>query len=299
MRKTEPNIEWLTLGLILGVFVVWGVATTVLAAWSLTAALVTLALATALYSSLQHEVIHGHPTRHQWFNDALVFPALTIFVPYLRFRDDHLAHHKDETLTDPYDDPETNYLDPTVWQNQCRLAKALHDFNNRLLGRLTIGVAIGQFKFMCSDWAKARAGQSHIKTAWIAHLAGLLPIVAWFVWIAEMPVWALIAGTYAGLSIVKIRTFLEHQAHHRARARTVVIEDRGLLAFLFLNNNFHVVHHMHPRVSWHRLPALYHANKDHYLRRNEGYRFSSYAEVFRQFFWRAKDPVAHPLMQKR
>jgi fatty acid desaturase len=64
---------------------------------------------------------------------------------------------------------------------------------------------------------------------------------------------------------------------------------------LFLNNNFHVVHHMHPGVAWYKLPALYFGNRAHYLRRNDGYQYRSYAEIFRQFLFRAKDPVPHPI----
>ncbi len=68
-----------------------------------------------------------------------------------------------------------------------------------------------------------------------------------------------------------------------------------MLAFLFLNNNLHVVHHMHPRMPWYRLPGLYRANKARYLGRNGGYRYDSYAEIFRRYLFRAKDPVPHPL----
>jgi len=78
-----------------------------------------------------------------------------------------------------------------------------------------------------------------------------------------------------------------------------VIEDRGVLALLFLNNNLHVVHHMHPNVSWYRLPALYRANKARYLARNQGYVYRSYGQIFRLFLCRSKDPVAHPLWQPR
>jgi hypothetical protein len=52
---------------------------------------------------------------------------------------------------------------------------------------------------------------------------------------------------------------------------------------------------MHPGVAWYRLPALYFGNRDHYLRRNDGYRYASYVEIFRQFLFRAKDPVPHPV----
>ncbi len=75
----------------------------------------------------------------------------------------------------------------------------------------------------------------------------------------------------------------------------MVIEDRGIFAFLFLNNNFHVVHHMHPRVAWYKLPAQYVANRAHYLRRNDGYRYASYWQVIRAYLLRPKDPVPHPL----
>jgi len=95
--------------------------------------------------------------------------------------------------------------------------------------------------------------------------------------------------------VLKIRTFLEHQAHERARGRTVIIEDRGPLAFLFLNNNLHVVHHMHPKLPWYRLPKIYFNNREKYLARNDGYRYASYAEIFRRHLIRAKDPVPHPL----
>jgi fatty acid desaturase len=67
---------------------------------------------------------------------------------------------------------------------------------------------------------------------------------------------------------------------------------------LFLNNNLHVVHHMHPRTAWYRLPALYRSRKDHYLRRNGGYFYASYGQVLRQYFLTPKDPVAHPLWRR-
>jgi len=69
-------------------------------------------LAAAMHSSLCHEALHGHPTRLKWLNEALVFAQLSLVIPYGRFHDLHLVHHTDENLTDPYDDPESNYRDP-------------------------------------------------------------------------------------------------------------------------------------------------------------------------------------------
>jgi fatty acid desaturase len=76
----------------------------------------------------------------------------------------------------------------------------------------------------------------------------------------------------------------------------VIIEDRGPLAFLFLNNNFHAVHHAHPGVAWYALPRLYASRRGEFLQRNLGYRYASYGEVMRRYLFRPKDPVAHPFM---
>jgi fatty acid desaturase len=147
---------------------------------------------------------------------------------------------------------------------------------------------------MAGDARAARNGDARVRRGWLWHVPALVPVALWLAYVAAMPVWAYLVAAYMGLSIVKIRTFLEHQAHQRASGRTVIIEDRGPLAFLFLNNNLHVVHHMHPRVAWYRLPQLYAAHRARYIERNGGYVFRSYAQIFRQYLFRAKDPVPHP-----
>ena len=222
----------------------------------------------------------------------LVNPGLAI--PYVRFRDTHLAHHQDSNLTDPYDDPESNYLDPAVWKTMPGWIRAVRRINNTLAGRIVIGPLIGQVSFMISDLRDIRAGDRQVLMGWLLHVPGVI-IILLLVAQSPMPLWLYCLCAYVALGVLKIRTFLEHQAHVRARGRTVIIEDRGPLAFLFLNNNLHMVHHMHPRVPWYQLPKLYRANKARYVIRNEGYVFASYTEVFRRFLLKAKDPVPHPL----
>lgn len=297
-RAGARAVEWPTLTLLGICYAVWGIGTTLAAGWFLPLGMVMVALAAALHSSLCHEALHGHPTRARWLNEALVFPALTLWIPYLRFRDTHLAHHQDSILTDPYDDPESNYLDAGVWERLSPVTQAILNLNNRLIGRLLIGPLVGQVAFMAGDWRAIRGGDRAVLRGWLWHIPALGLVVFWMAALGQMPVWAFLLSSYAALSILKIRTFLEHQAHLRARGRTVIIEDRGLLAFLFLNNNLHVVHHMHPKLPWYRLPALYFANRARYLARNDGYMFRSYAEVFRRYLFKAKDPVPHPLWRR-
>jgi len=288
------RIEWPTLALIVLCYAIWAAALFWLPQVSLALAVLVAIPTIALHASLQHEVLHGHPFGDRRLGEPLVYASLNLAIPYERFRDTHLEHHMDATLTDPYEDPESNYWDPAAWQRLSPAMQSVLNVNNTLLGRMVLGPAIGQVAFMAQDWALIRAGNPGVARAWAAHMitsAALIGLVA----ASPMPIWAYLIACYGGLAVLKIRTFLEHQAHERARGRTVIIEDRGPLAFLFLNNNLHVVHHMHPKLPWYRLPKIYFNNREKYLARNDGYRYASYGEIFRRHLIRAKDPVPHPL----
>ncbi len=291
-RKLTPSgVEWVTLLLILLCYGAWAAAIF----WLPTAIAVPVTgFLIALHGSLTHEVLHGHPFRSRLANEALMSLPLNLCIPYNRFRDLHLAHHRDSNLTDPYDDPESNYLDPSVWNQMPPWQQWVCRINNTLLGRIVLGPVMGQLRFLRDELAGALRGDRAIWLAWLLHLPGVAVILL-IVAASPMPIWAYLLAAYIGLGLLKIRTFLEHRAHEQVRSRTVIVEDRGILAFLFLNNNLHVVHHMNPKVPWYRLPALYQDGKDRYQRVNEGYVYRSYGEIFRRYFWRAKDPVAHPL----
>lgn len=278
-----------------GTYSVWALATAWVYQHSALLSVLLTGIAIAQFSSLQHEVLHGHPFRMRWLNEMLVFPGLTLTVPYGRFRDTHLAHHHDPNLTDPYDDPESNFVDPVVWARLSKPYQALLRANNTLLGRMTIGPLLGNFLWLKSEARLLLAGNLPVLRDWLLHLLGVLPVALWLA-AADMPIWAYLLSAYIGHGLLKIRTFLEHRAHEAARARTVIVEDHGPLAWLFLNNNLHSVHHCHPNVAWYRLPKIYQAQKAHYQTRNAGYVYRSYLQIFRSYFFRTKDPVPHPLM---
>lgn len=290
-------IEWPTLALLAATYVVWLAAIFWVAQFSIILAIILVTLSAAQHSSLQHEVIHGHPTASQRLNEALVFPSLAIFIPYIRFRDTHLMHHQDSNLTDPYDDPESNYVCPNVWEKLPRSLRRVLNINNSLAGRIVIGPLVAQVAFMACDWRLIRDGDRSVLRAWLWHIPAA-GIVIWLMLQSAMPVWAWVLATYGAISVLKIRTYLEHQAHEKARGRTVIVEDRGLLSLLFLNNNFHVVHHMHPRVPWYQLPKLFAENRDRYLTRNDGYYYRNYREIFGRYLFRSKDQVPHPLWRR-
>ena len=293
----KNRIEWPTFVLIVATYTIFALGLWS-ASYSMGVAILMLTVSGVLHSSLSHEALHGHPTPSAFVNAALVTPAITLFVPYLRFRDTHIAHHNDENLTDPYDDPETNFIDPEIWENWPLWRKAMHQWNNTLLGRMLLGPIIGQVSFMSSDAKAILNGDRRIALAWTLH-AMSVSLTLWLVFnLSDLTFSAYVLASYFSLSILKIRTFLEHRAHDQSASRTVIIEDRGPLALFFLNNNFHSVHHAHPKIAWYDLPHIYHANKEQYLARNGGYAYSSYRDVFAKYFIKAKDPVPHPLWSK-
>jgi len=288
------GVEWPTLALILACYMVWALGITWASSTWLPLGMGLVTLALVLHSSLQHEVLHGHPLQNRLANAALVFLPLGLIYPYGRFRDMHLAHHRDERLTDPYDDPESNFCDPAVWARLPAVLRGLLRFNNTLLGRMLVGPAIGVVSFVLGDLRQIRLGVPGVLRDWLLHLIGVALVVG-IVNADSMPGWSYLLACYLAMSVLKIRTYLEHRAHERARGRTVVVERGGVLGFLFLWNNLHAVHHARPGRPWYDLPRLWHEGRAETLRRNEHYIYRSYGQIFRLHFLRAKDPVPHPL----
>lgn len=291
------RVEWLTVGVIAGCTGLWA-ATLYLAGqhgwWPL---LVITVLCVTLHSSCQHEALHGHPTRSRLVNEALVFLAVGLYCPYRRFRTLHFQHHHNELLTDPYDDPESFYMAPADWARAHPIWRAVRTVNNTQVGRLVIGPALSIAGFWSAEARLMLAGDRETIVAWALHAAGAVPVLYWVVGVCGIdPLFYFFAVCYPAISVLSIRTFIEHQARLEVGQRTILNEDRGPLAFLFLNNNFHFVHHSHPGVAWYKLPGLFDADRAAYLAGNGHYHVRSYWEVLTRFAIEPKEPVEHPVM---
>lgn len=296
---TRRWAEWPTWVVAAGCYAGWAAVTwfhTELGPWlffPLTVPLVTL------HSSLQHEVLHGHPTRSATWNEALVYPALGILVPYRRFRDTHLKHHDNEHLTDPYDDPESWYLAQRDYRALSRPLKFLLAVNATLAGRLLFGPALACYALWCGDWQRARSGDRGVQRAYLHHLFGVVLVLAWTWWLCGIHPLAYIFGVgYPAFSLLMVRTFAEHRAEEAVPERTAIIEAETPLALLFLNNNLHAAHHERPALAWYQLPHYYREHRARLLDDNNGYSYRGYAEIFRRFFLRQREPVEHPFMYR-
>ena len=286
-------IEWPTIGLAVVVYgvlagLVWFHAS--LPWWAI---LPIGAYFAALHTSLQHEVLHGHPTSNRMFNEALVFIFPTMWLPYQRYKDTHLQHHNNQHLTDPEKDPESFYLLPDDWAAMPGLKRSLFRFNNTLAGRMLIGPAVGIIRFWSAELVDILRGDREKAKAWAVFALSCVSVLAYVVW-CGMPVWYyLLLIAYPGISLALVRSYCEHQAAEAVDHRTIVVECSLFWSLLFLNNNLHVAHHERPTLAWYKLPTYYQAERDMLLARNNGYRMS-YAQIFWRYFFRAKEPLSYP-----
>jgi len=297
--RTIARVEWTTVLVIVLTYAAFGLLTAFHAALPLWLFVPAGAFIAALHSSLQHEALHGHPTRRAWLNWLLVFPCLWLFVPYRLYRSAHLAHHRDPLLTAPLDDPESCYVTAERWQRVGLIGRGFLWAHNTFLGRIVLGPIRG---LVCVYGGLARQilrGRVEDPLGWILHIPAVAIPLLWAVWFCGLPLWLyLLTFLYGGMALSQIRTFLEHQARPNVGERTVVIESGPLFSLLFLNNNLHSVHHALPWLPWYRIPAVYRDNRAAVLRHNGGYRYAGYTEVALRYFLRAKERPVHPTFQE-
>ncbi len=249
----------------------------------------------ALHGSLQHEVLHGHPTRNGVLNEALVFINPSFWFPYRRYRKLHLTHHNDEHLTVPALDPESYYMMPEDWAKLSFPLRLIYTANNTLAGRILLGPIIGTIRFWHADLREILRGNAAVAKAWALHIPACAITLVYAIAVCHIPFWAyLVLFAWPGVGFSLIRSFCEHQAMENIGERTIIVESSAPLSLMFLNNNLHIAHHRNPRIAWYKLPEYYRSERESLLKENRGYLMRGYREIFRRYLFKPKEPVAYP-----
>ncbi|EWY35822.1 fatty acid desaturase [Skermanella stibiiresistens SB22] len=246
--------------------------------------------------SLQHELIHGHPTRNPRINAALGFPPLGLWLPFARYRESHLAHHAGDGLTDPRRDPESFYVTSEAWSGMGPVRRALIQANNTFVGRVLIGPALSIVGFITAEAGALARGEWDAWRIWIPHAIGVAAVLAWTWGVCGIPPWSYLAlYVYPGLSLTLIRSFAEHRAEAEVSHRTAIVENAPVLGLLFLNNNLHVVHHQRPGLPWYEIPAAYRRDRARLIAENENLVYRGYGDVARRHLLTTHHRPVHPL----
>ncbi len=294
-QHSSASIEWPTVGL---AFVIHTGLVAVTWWWEALPLPIVIAVGgwlVAWHGSLQHEVIHGHPTPNERFNDLIGSIPFSLWLPYQVYPEAHLTHHRNEYLTDPIEDPESSYFTRATWERLGRFGQRLAGWNMTLFGRLTIGPAVMILSFLAQETLLTWRGEPGRAKLWAVHLAGVVVVLFWVVVVCGMPLWLYLLGfVYLGAAITRLRSYAEHRYAADYEERTAIVENSRLFGLLFLFNNLHVLHHQRPGLPWYRLPATYRKERDALIELNGGLVYNGYGDVIRRFFLRYHDDPRHP-----
>jgi len=283
-------VEWPTVLLAVVIYGLWAAATYFhdRLAWPLLALVGGWTI--AWHGSLQHEIIHGHPTRSRRVNTLLGFAPLSLWLPFEVYRRSHQAHHATQHLTDPAHDPEARYLPASAsW-----LRRLIAGFQATLLGRLVLGPVIEIGSFLLSEAGLLARGEPGRARLWLLHGLAVTLVIAWLAWVCRMPIWLYgLCFVYPGAALSLLRSFAEHRADPTPQHRVAVVEHAPILGLLFLYNNLHAAHHDRPSAPWHSLPGFYARERERLLRANGGLVYRGYGEILRRFLFKAHDRAVY------
>lgn len=285
MRQLAKTIEWRTVGLAIAIYGGWFALTAVHTSIPAPILAILGGWLIAWHGSLQHETIHGHPTRVTALNDGLGFVPLALWLPYRLYKRSHMAHHNAPAITDPLHDPESRY--------RLRPGGVAARLRSTLLGQLLLGPPWAIVRFLLAEAGRAVTEPGRFCRDWALHLVAVAGVLWWLDRIGLGLGRYLLLFVYPGTALTMLRSFAEHRADLASPGRAAIVERGGLLGLLYLNNNLHAAHHDRPRLPWYELPEYHRRHRARFVgQRAPVYR--GYGEIVRRFAFRSHDDMLHP-----
>jgi fatty acid desaturase len=295
-RAPRAMAQWRTWLLIPTVYGTWLLAVIAYRLLGHLAGTAFLILATCWFTSLQHELIHGHPSRSRRLNGLFGLAPLAVWYPYELYRRSHLAHHRDELLTEPGIDPESNYIEGAAYRRLPACIRPMWVAQRTVLGRLFLGPSM----VIVPTWfdivrRPLRRDFTQLRS-WAVHLALLGALLLSLDRYAGIgPFRYLLTICYPALGLAMLRSFYEHRPAESAPHR-VVINEAGLFwRILYLNNNYHAVHHERPDLPWYRVRRFYLDHRADVLGRNGGFVVPGYLSLMSRYAMTIVDSPIHPM----
>jgi len=294
-EERQFTVEWPTVGLALTIYGGFGLLTWFYQTLPWWVVLPLGGYLVAWHGSLQHEVVHGHPTQSNLLNELTVLPSLWLWMPFRVYRNMHLTHHRNEFLTDPLEDPESYYLTAENWAACGTLRRTLYWAHNTCLGRLLLGPFRSLWSLLRHEAARIARRDTALFKDWAVHFVGAGLVLCWVCIVCGIPFWEyLLFFVYPGLSLTLLRSFVEHQARVNVSERSIIVEAGPFFSLLYLNNNLHLVHHRIPGLPWYRIPSVYRAQREDLLQDNGHYLMRGYGEIIARYLLWPKEQVMHP-----
>ncbi|MGB1012212.1 MAG: fatty acid desaturase [Thiolinea sp.] len=214
-------------------------------------------------TSVVHETCHGTPFHTRWLNETVLFiSGLMVQQLPTGLRWTHARHHSETAIVSK--DVEVVLTNPLSWGAfifyQLSDAKSIWYYFSRVV-MFSFGKLDAEHK---ATVPKSEAGRVYWEAR--AFLTVYVSIVLWSVvtaswWPVLIFLFPRIAGapTHGVMLATQHIGFAQNIRDHRKTTRTMTLNP--LLCFIYWNMNYHVEHHMFPRVPFHALPDLHEAIK--------------------------------------
>ena len=256
-----PAISWPVVGIFFGAIAVFTFSTWALLTDSLPAPATVMLSATAIFVlfTVLHDAAHYSISTHRWVNVAFGRIAMFFVSPLISFKSFafiHIEHHRN--TNDDENDPDHFVSGAPWWQLPVRFP--LMDvpyltFLVRNVKRRPRAEVLETSILLVTSVAVivASAFTGHLWTLAVLYLiperVGMFVLAWWFDWLPH-------------------HDLEDTQQENRYRATRNRVGSEWILTPLLLSQNYHLVHHLHPSIPFHRYVAAWRRNEEAYLERD-------------------------------
>jgi ferredoxin-NADP reductase/fatty acid desaturase len=256
-----PTLSWPIVGILSTALAVLSVATWA-ALTGVLPVLVTISLSAAaifVVFTVLHDASHYSISTHRWVNVVFGRIAMLLVSPLISFKSFafiHIEHHRN--TNDDENDPDHFVSGAPTWQVPLRFALMdvpyLAFVVRNVRRRPRAEVLETAFLLAASTGVIVTCALSgHLWTLAVAYLiperVAMFFLAWWFDWLP-----------HHGLE--------DTQRENRYRATRNRVGSEWILTPLLLSQNYHLVHHLHPSIPFHRYLAAWKRNEEAYLERD-------------------------------
>ncbi|MPY82094.1 MAG: 2Fe-2S iron-sulfur cluster binding domain-containing protein [Actinophytocola sp.] len=256
-----PAISWPIVGIFSGAIAVFAFATWAALTDALPVPVTVLLSATAIFVlfTVLHDAAHYSVSTRRWVNVAFGRVAMLFVSPLISFKSFafiHIEHHRN--TNDGENDPDHFVSGAPLWQLPVRFALmdvpylAFLVRNMRRRPRAEV-LETSFLLVMSAAVIVACAVTGHLWTLAVLYLiparVAMIVLAWWFDWLPH-------------------HDLEDTQQENRYRATRNRVGSEWILTPLLLSQNYHLVHHLHPSIPFHRYVAAWRRNEEAYLERD-------------------------------
>ena len=256
-----PTISWPIVAIFSGAIAVFAVSTWAALTDTLPAAVTVSLSATAIFVlfTVLHDAAHFSISTHRWVNVAFGRVAMLFVSPLISFKSFafiHIEHHRN--TNDDENDPDHFVSGAPWWQLPVRFPLMDLPYLTFLVRNVKRRprAEVLETVFLMSTTVAVIVASAFTGHLWMLALVYLIPervamfvLAWWFDWLPH-------------------HDLEDTQQENRYRATRNRVGSEWVLTPLLLSQNYHLVHHLHPSIPFHRYVATWRRNEEAYLERD-------------------------------